>query len=195
MAIERYWEAVAPVAFIADGGADGTITLSSTAGFKVKQSVVVSAISLPNKDLEVKKVLSATKLIVGPVVTTGKLIAREDLSLYTVASSATIRAAEQKKALLPPNDIIQAVYEQEPAVAIRTLPVNQLGNPTTNMDGSYNVNVLNKFFKKPFDDIQLTYDPVTQEIVQAESYYQSALVETLEFTYDEYLNLIRVRNV
>lgn len=127
MAIERLWESVSPVAFTADGGADGTITLSSTAGFKVKQSVVISAIALPALKLEVKRVTSPTQLIVGPVVTTGKLLAKQDLSAYTLGTIPTIRAEEQSKTGFLLNDMIQAVYEQEPTIAIRTVSVDQYG--------------------------------------------------------------------
>lgn len=142
MAIERSWEAVGPVAFIANGSADGTVTLSSVAGFKVKQSVVISAISLPDLKLEVKKVISATKLIVGPVVTTGKLLARQNLSSYTLATSPTIRAEEQKKAVLPIADIIQAVYRQEPGTTIGVEIDDQFGNPIDSVKDSNGVNRL-----------------------------------------------------
>ncbi len=142
MAIERAWEAVNPVAFVANGGADGTITLLSTAGFKVKQSVVISAISLPDKKLEVKKVISPTKLIVGPVVTTGKMLARENLSAYTLGNSPTIKAEEQKKAVLPIADIIQAVYRQEPGTTIGVEIDDQFGRPIDSIEDSNGVNRL-----------------------------------------------------
>lgn len=132
MAFERAWQSIGPVAFTATGGADGTVTISSVEGFKVKQSIVISATSLPDLKLEVKRVISSTKLIVGPVVTTGKMTARQDISAYSMANLATIRAEEQKKAVLPATDIIQAVYEQEPTVAIRTLGVDYTGRPYTN---------------------------------------------------------------
>jgi len=129
MAIERYWETKGPILLSADGGADGSVVISNVCGFKVKQRIVISALSLPDLPLEIKRVVSLTKLIVGPVVTTGKMIARQDLSAYTVALISTIRAEEQPKVRVPPNDIIQAVYEQEPTIAIRTIGVDCVGDP------------------------------------------------------------------
>lgn len=129
MAIERIWTSKGPILFNSDGGADGSVIIADVCGFKVKQQVVISAVSLPDLTLEIKRVVSATKLIVGPKVTTGKLIARADLSLYTLANLATIRAEEQPKVRVPPNDVIQAVYEQEPTIAMRTIGVDCIGEP------------------------------------------------------------------
>jgi hypothetical protein len=131
MAIERTWDSIGPIAFAANGGSDGTITVSSVSGFRVKQTVSISGIALPTLKLEIKRVLSPTKLIVGPVVTTGKLLARQDLSLYTLAALSTIKIDEQPKVRLPPPDIIQAVYEQEPVLALRTIGVDEFGRPWT----------------------------------------------------------------
>lgn len=128
MAIERLWESTGPVLFSANGGADGTITLNDTCGFKVKQTVVVSAVSLPDIVLEVKRVISPTKLLVGPKVSTGKMIARQNLSAYTTALLSTVRAEEQQKPKIPPQDIIQAAYEQEPTLAHRTVQVDEYGD-------------------------------------------------------------------
>jgi hypothetical protein len=128
MAIERLWTSLGPIAFAANGGADGSITIADSCGFKVKQMVVISAVSLPDLVLEVKRVVSPTKLIVGPKVTTGKMIARQNLSAYTVALLANIRAEEQPKVRIPPADVIQAAYEQEPTLAIRTLGVDCYGD-------------------------------------------------------------------
>lgn len=129
MAIERLWETISPITFAANGGADGTVTIPNVCGFKVKQVVVISAVGLPDLVLEVKRVLSPTKLVVGPKVTTGKMTARQNLSAYTIALIATIRAEEQPKVRIPPADVIQAAYEQEPTLAIRTLGVDCIGEP------------------------------------------------------------------
>ena len=128
MAIEKFWERQGPVAFSANGGEDGLVTLSSVICFKVKQSVSIKAIGLPTLQLEVKRVISATQLYVGPRQSVPQknrsLKTRSDLSAYTTALSASIQAVEQSKAKVPPNDIIQAVYEHEPTIAIRTMMVD-----------------------------------------------------------------------
>jgi hypothetical protein len=129
MANERYWETRSPVLLTADGGADGSVIIADVCGWKVKQQIVISAPSLPDLPLEIKRVISSTKLIVGPKVTTGKMIARADLSAYTTALLSTIRAEEQPKVRIPPTDIIQAAYEQEPTLALRTIGVDCIGDP------------------------------------------------------------------
>ena len=167
MAIERSWESVGPIAFSANGGADGTVTLQSTAGFKVKQSVTISATALPDLKLEVKKVLSPTKLIVGPVVTTGKLLARQNLSAYTLAVNANIRAEEQKKSVLPIADIIQAVYRQEPGTTIGVEIDDQFGQPIDSIKDSKGVNRLAV-------DGQFTAEVDVQVDVDIDGYYDEA---------------------
>jgi hypothetical protein len=201
MAYERAWESVGPVAFTATGGQDGTVTLSSTAGFKVKQSIVISAISLPTLKLEVKRVISLTKLIVGPIVTTGKMLARENLSLYTVALLSNIRAEEQKKSLLPPNDIIQAVYEQEPAVAIRTIGVDKFGRSIDTVDNgdgkvrlAVDASVTLAPASKAYDDIILTRDS-DGDITLVRKYLLGNLIRTQALSYDVNKDLIEVKDV
>ena len=185
MAIERAWDAIGPVAFIANGGADGTVTVSSVAGFKVKQSVVVSATTLPDQILQVKKVISSTKLIVGPTTTSGNLMARQDMSAYGPSNLATIQAEEQKKSLLPITDIVQAVYEQEPTVAIRTVAVDSLGNhwgpnnPLPVVSGGENL---------PYtDDIKIIRDSDSDPI-RYEFYLGATMKYFITVTYDSNKN-------
>lgn len=134
MAIEKRWEQQGPIAFTADGTDAGLVTVSSVQHLKVKQKVVISATGEPDLALEVKRVLSLSQLIVGPKQDDknrkiNNLNLRQDISTYTVLKNATIRAEEQSKVTIPEKDIIQAVYEFEPTVAIRTVGVDKLGNP------------------------------------------------------------------
>jgi hypothetical protein len=138
MAVERTWLAVAPQALTTNGNAQGVVNISNTAGFKVKQSVVLSATGLPDLQVQVKRVVSPGQLIVGPIPASlqppqrqegAQLLSRRiDISAYTVAAGAFIYAGEQPKSQLKPEDIIVAVYEQEPTVALRTTGVDQYGN-------------------------------------------------------------------
>lgn len=130
MANERLWDSIGPIAFTANGGADGVVTLTSTQGLRVKQQVKIFSASQPTTDvkLEIKKVLSLTKAIIGPIETKGEFMSRHNLSAYLVSDSATLTVIEQKKSKPRPEDILQAVYEQEPVVAIRTHAVDELGN-------------------------------------------------------------------
>lgn len=123
MAIERRWLAVAPVAFTAQGTSRGKVTVSSTRGFKVKQTVVIVHPSLGRHVLEVKRVTGRYTLTVGPH---GKLDDYSDLSAFDTTS--IIYADEQRKSLPSDNEIELAVYDQEPTVAYRTVAVDQWGD-------------------------------------------------------------------
>ncbi|MEM4379126.1 MAG: hypothetical protein QXL01_00365 [Thermoplasmatales archaeon] len=46
-----------------------------------------------------------------------------------------------------------------------------------------------------YDDIQLERDPVSKDIVFARFYLEGALLLTLELTYDNDFDLVRVREV
>lgn len=165
MAIEKYWTRQGPIAFIQNGTESGLITVNNVACFKVKQRVVISSDTQPDLQLQIKRIPSLTQIIVGPLKDDKKrniknLNLRTDLSAYTVADNATIRAEEQSKVTIPRDDIWQAVYEFEPTVALRTLLVDKVGeafdedNPlwtgisdgnntlVVNSDGSINANIV-----------------------------------------------------
>lgn len=134
MAIEQSFLSIAPRLFTADGTISGIITTSSTAGVKVKQKIVVKAPSLPDKEVQVKRVISKTQFKVGPLPGKDQLQGKaglktvEDISLYTVALGSYFYAAEQDKPKIKPDDMAQATYDQEPTVAWRVVFVDQYGN-------------------------------------------------------------------
>lgn len=124
---EKRFAAVPAQVFTADGGANGTVSVADTSLFKVKQQVVVAATGKPNLDqLEVKKVLSPTLMIVGPC--TGNINATTNLSAYTVIAGANIFANEQKRPTIGADDFERATYEEEPTVAKRVILVDEFGN-------------------------------------------------------------------
>lgn len=124
MAFERSWPAVAPQLFTSNGTSTGVVTVADTRGFKVKQIAVLVANGV-NQQVEIKRVLSPTQLIVGRV---GKPINdRLDISSFTVAAGSYIQAEEQKKAELTKADQDYATYDQEPTAARRAVLVDQLG--------------------------------------------------------------------
>lgn len=133
MALERYWERQGPILLTQNGSEDGLVTVSDVLYFKVKQKVVIASATQPDYLLEVKRVHSLTQLTVGPIkdkgVSTPKhnLKSKADISNYLIIDGATIRAAEQPKSVPTPEDIIKAVYEQEPTLAIRTFLVDKIG--------------------------------------------------------------------
>lgn len=132
MAIEKKWPAISPRLFTANGSDKGIVTILNTSGFKVKQHVVISGTGLSDLSVQVKRVISSTQLIVGPLNPgQGKqsLTTTSDLSAYTLAANSFIFAEEQDKANLKPNDIIQAVYRQEPGTTIGVELDDEFGNP------------------------------------------------------------------
>ena len=121
--LEKRFAAVPPQAFTADGTDRGIVTIADTSLFKVKQQVILMS---PNVALEVKKVISPTQMMVGPI--SPDINTYQDISAYTVAGSAFIFANEQKRPSIPFEESTRAVYEEEPTVAVRTVLVDKYGN-------------------------------------------------------------------
>lgn len=171
MAIEKKWPAVAPQLFTADGGQHGVVKVTSAAGFKVKQRVIISALTQPNLTLQVKRVIGPDTIIVGEIPTKQgeqSLTQRKDLQAYTVALGAYIFAEEQDKATLRPDDILQAVYRQEPGTTIGVEIDDQYGNAIDSVRDSNGINRLavDGQFHAEVDvqvdvDVDGYYDPTT----------------------------------
>jgi len=123
---ERLWLAISPRPFTADGGQYGQVTLTSTLDFKVKQTVNLRSSTQDSIKLEVKRIDSLTSMIVGPK--TSDIDARTDLTAYLTADGADIRAPKQGRAAIPPLQWQNAVYAEEPMIAIRTAGVDEQGN-------------------------------------------------------------------
>ncbi len=149
MAYERKWLLTGVRPLLSDGGEDGSVTIESTSGFKVKQIVKITAIGVSPVVLQVKRVLSPTKMLVGPK--DSGIQSRYDLSEFTVAKSSTISATEQDKKVPTDKEIHSWVYEQEPTVAYRTIGVDEWGRfyttenpfPVQLSDGSVNIGTVN----------------------------------------------------
>ncbi len=189
MANERQWDAIGPVAFTADGGQDGVVTVASVHGMRVKQQVVIASITVPYKadtseKLEIKRVLSPTKLLIGPIKTTGEFLSKANLSAYKVADMATIKVIDQKKSKPTAPDIIAAVYEQEPVVAIRTFPVDEQGN---NYDAANPFPVLpggQQIGPNEFDEVRIIRD-IEDSPITYEFYLLGAFVRKIDVSYND----------
>jgi hypothetical protein len=146
---EKRLAAVPPQAFTANGTDRGVVTIANTSLFKVKQQVSLMASALPNILLEVKKIISPTQLIVGPI--SPDINSYQDISAYTTAQISFIFANEQKRPSIPFEEFMRAVYEEEPTVALRTMLVDIFGNryttsnplPVQLSDGSINIGTVN----------------------------------------------------
>jgi hypothetical protein len=113
-------------------------------------------------------------LEVGPVK--GQITERSDISNYLLADGAVIVANEQPRPSIGMDDVISAVYSEEPAVALRNLLVDKLGNAYDSVnrfpiglkdelkgqcpDGTefINTRIVNDAFTKPWDDIEVTVE-------------------------------------
>jgi hypothetical protein len=126
MAIEKHFIAISARSFTSNGTSGGLVTLASTAGFKVKQLVLIKGTALTTLELQVKRVISSTQLLVGPK--NSDLTTYSDISSYTTAASSTIESLEQPKPAIPLDSMDRAVYETEPTLALRIIPVDQYGN-------------------------------------------------------------------
>jgi hypothetical protein len=126
MGFERTLSPVSPILFTANGGTEGQITLVTTLGLFVKQQVLLNATGLPQLNVQVKRVLSDTQILVGfPAFNINHRI---DVSAYTVVLGANLSAVEQPKSVLPMEERIQASYIQEPSNSWRVTPVDSFGN-------------------------------------------------------------------
>ena len=83
MGFERKWQGVPPTLFTSNGSENGSIAVVSTSGFKVKQTVTIESTTQPIVNLQVKRVLSSTVLIVGPL--NKGIDVKSDISSYLVA--------------------------------------------------------------------------------------------------------------
>lgn len=197
MANEKKWAAIAPRLLTANGGSLGQTQIADTRGIKVKQQVVLTAPSLPDLLLEVKKVLSRTTIILGKI---GQPITQSsDLTAYTTILSSFIYAEEQIKRIPVSDERENALYEQEPTVARRTHLVDYLGqsiDSSTDKSGNtrFLVDSLNGMVPPEYDDTQLTYN-LSDDLIDVKFYLSSVLITELSLTYDINDNLTRVQRI
>jgi hypothetical protein len=142
MAIEKFWPAVAPVPVTSPGTIRGRLQLSTTRDFFVKQVVVLTHPTFAPVHLEVKRVNSPTQLELGP--RGGKITDRTNLTAYGLGS--TLFAEEQTRANVPNGEHNRAVYQEEPAVALRSFLVDRYGAPV----GTDEEGLLYQSVKYPF---------------------------------------------
>lgn len=173
--LEKRFTAVASQTFIADGGANGSVTIPDTSLFKVRQKVTLTGTALDNLELEVKRVESSTVMRVGPV--NGAINAYTDISAYTTAASAALFANEQNRPSIPSEEIVRATYEEEPVVAQRSVAVDSMGRASP--------------ASPAWDEANLTRDG-DGDITQVQYSRAGAVVETIDLEYNGDKSVIRV---
>jgi hypothetical protein len=171
VAIEKLWASVPPVAITANGTSDGHISVPDSRQYHVKQIVQLFSNVTPVNQYQIKRINSMTDMELGPV--SQGIKDRSNLTMYLVSDVAKLSVnEEQSRPKINIDDTMRAVYQEEPAVALRTMMVDPLGdfyddtNPLpiafdgtvqvgdvsiveggntmdVNSDGSINVNVVN----------------------------------------------------
>jgi hypothetical protein len=194
MFIEKKWMRVSPRLLTTDGTSTGVITIDSVRGFYVKQHVAIKGVALPTIKLQIKRILSDTKILVGPI--NGKITDYSDVSVYTTAALSSIEAEEQARNEIPQVDRERAVYAEEPIVATRNVLVDDIGDyynsnnplPTSSVQ-------VNSIVPYKYDAIYPSYpDGVTEIYVYK---YQGSTVATVTVVYTdvnkkEFISLTRV---
>lgn len=148
MFIEKKRLGVSPKAFTFDGSQHGLVHVADARGFFVKQQIEIKSTTQPTVRLEIKRFVTLTSFYVGPK---GKIDDRQDISVYTVADSATIEAHLQDRPGITIDHHERAVYVEEPVVAKRVIGVDESGQyyntqnplPVRLSDGSINIGTVN----------------------------------------------------
>ena len=145
--LEKRLYAVPPQAFTANGDTAGigaiTIGVDACTLFKVKQQVLVAATGLPTLTLQIKEIDPNGTIWVGPFGAAARpagpnlpskppvsesLASRTSVAAYTTLLSANISADIQGRQKIDNAESTRAVYEEEPAVAIRSILVDDCGD-------------------------------------------------------------------
>jgi len=155
---EKKLKAVTSQLLTSNGTSYGAITIADSSLLVVKQKILLTATTLPNLILEIKRVEDdGITIHLGPVKS--DIRQRTNLSAYTTLLLSAIEAPEQERPSIPEEQVERLTYQEEPVVARRSFIVDCFGRPFTsknpfpvqisdgidnieiNTDGSINVNI------------------------------------------------------
>ena len=164
--LEKRFYAVPPQLLTTNGSANGFITIANASALlKVKQVVNVTDTLGNLRTYEVKRIDTPNIVFLGPI---GKPLANyDDMSFYTTANGAFLFADEQQRTKIAEQEIPRAVYAEEPAVAIRSILVDDSGK-TYNNSNPLPIDIALdsvQLLDKPYDSGTETYPLATREIV------------------------------
>src|SRR5690606_24465654 len=109
MITEKRFLAISPRPLIADGGADGSLRLSDTIDIKVGQTAILTSNSQNPIQVKINRVVSNQLLYVGEL---DKPIGNTlDISAYLVADNAKIEVLEQRRTIVPQQEIERSTYD------------------------------------------------------------------------------------
>lgn len=183
MAIQKKWAPVPPQTITSNGTLDGHVTVPDATLFFVQMKVIVFSDTVGPMPLQIKRINNINDIELGPI--NGDINSRSNLTSILSSDNAKISAPDyQDRPAISMEDVIRAAYANEPAVAIRNLPVDELGD-------AFNVNNPLPVSSAPmWDEIDLSYDS-NQDLDQVQ-YKKGATVKTLDLQYDANLNLSKV---
>ena len=145
---EKKWTQVPKVALIGNGDKTGIVNVPDSSNYYVNQVVSLSTDGTNDNATNYQ-----VDQVWGPTVIYVRLVnqafgSRADTSAYTVAGGATITAAKQTRPNIVSDEVIRAVFAEEPAVAFRVLNVDTQGNkigsvydPLLGVNGGYRLAV------------------------------------------------------
>lgn len=172
--------------FTANGTDKGLITISSTYPYKVGMIIALSSSTVPPSRFKIKRVISDTQMYVGLEST--NITTYSDLSMYLVTDSAIVSFSESKRPVIDINEISRQVYQEEPAIALRVIPVDSLGvavnenNPQPVKTGTF------------WDEADITRDG-DDDIVKVEFSKNGNLVETYNLQYNGEKSVTKVSKI
>jgi hypothetical protein len=183
MASERFWRLVTQT-FVANGTINGVIRVDDASGFKVKAEVVIKSTSQQPLTVEIKNIPDLYTIEVGPKGS--EMTTRSSLVGYLISDGASITQPRQKRPSIGPGEIDRAVYEEEPIVARRVIPVGRDGEVIDQSNDGIT--------PQEFDDIILTRD-VDKDVVFAEFYNRGQKLWSLDIQRDVDKDVTRVRKI
>lgn len=180
---EKRFYSIPDELFTADGTTKGLITVSSTFPYKVGMVVGLSSSTQAPARFKIKRVISDTQMHVGE--DNNKILEYSDISAYLVADGAKVSYSEDKRPVIDINEISRQVYQEEPAIALRVIPVDAYGavvgenNPQPVKTGT------------EWDEADITRDG-DDDIIKVEFSKSGNLVETIDLQYNGEKSVIKV---
>lgn len=153
MAFEKSWATVPVQLLISNGTVDGQLQIADAFSLRVGRKLLLKSNTQPTTIVIVKRVINKTTFFVGRPH--NNINDRVDVSAFLVADGASISNPEpyQPRPSIGNEDFSRAVFEEEPAVALRTVMVNRGGefigsDPNSPFyvqlsDGSVNIGTVN----------------------------------------------------
>lgn len=181
---EKRLYAVQSQLLTSNGNNVGEFEIADSSILTVGQIIKLASNTQETLTLKVKRIPNRTMVVVGPA--DKPVGAYSNISAYLVADGAYVFAEEQLRPVVPQQEIERLTYEEEPVIARRSVLVDRYGDKYTQENPIPTSN-------QPYDDVQIEYDPDTQDMSEARFYRSGVLLYTLTMEYDDSGNLIRVQ--